>query len=120
MTQLDAATKAKADAFFDGDNAEDDANVEIQAFELPRPVKFKGKSFDKLTFGEPLVADLIAAEGFKTEAEKLVAILTAMCRTPGVTIQVLNRLPVRQFRRIERWASPFLGGESLEEAGATS
>lgn len=90
---------------------------ETMTFKLAVPLKYEGKVFSEITLREPEVGDVISAEKFSGQAEQTVALFAAMS---GLPIGAIRSMKIRDFRRIERWAAPFIGASSSEaEDGAT-
>jgi len=84
---------------------------------LSKPISFNGETIAELTFREATVGDARRADEVEGEFSKKVAIVAGMA---GVSIEVIDRLPAREFERIMVEVDAVLSpGESSAAAGST-
>lgn len=87
---------------------------------LSSPVTLNGETFEKLTFREPEVGDLIRAEqavmGMEGgEQTMIAATLAAMC---GMPFDAFRKIKVRDLKRIMAETRDFLGNGDLASSAA--
>jgi hypothetical protein len=76
--------------------------------ELQVPVQHDGKTFEKLTFREAEVGDLIDAANGSNEMERLAAVMASCSGTP---LTVIRKIKARDLKNIMKKVGDLVGNE---------
>lgn len=82
---------------------------------LSSPVDHEGGKIISLTFREAEVGDLLAAEKFETEMERMVSVLASISGTP---VPVFHKIKARDLRKIMAAVSDIVGNEISPPTGS--
>lgn len=92
--------------------------TETKVFKLKVPLEYDGKEIAEITMRAPKVRDIIMAQKVKgSESDQTVAMFASIS---GVPMPAWHDMDLRDFRRIERWIGPFIGGSNSPEDGETT
>lgn len=91
---------------------------DYRTFVLCAPVETDRVPLTEVTVRPPDLASSIVAEKFKSESERLAAMIAELT---GLTIPLVLRMKRRDIARIERWLTPFVVGSfsNEDEPGVT-
>lgn len=79
---------------------------------LSKPVEHAGVTYSEITFDEPTVGDLAAADLVKGDTHKMLAILSSMS---GVPLLALKKIKAKEFAKLS--AAIDLGNEQETTTG---
>ena len=78
----------------------------MTTIKLSKPLTVDDKTYSEFTFREAKTGDLMAADTFKGETSKVVAILASMADVP---IKVFREVPMRDMNRIMKETAALMG-----------
>jgi hypothetical protein len=90
--------------------------MEPVTVKLSKPIEFEGKLIEELSFREATAGDACVMDSIKGDMAQSLALLAAICTTPGVTIKTLKQLPLRELKMLTDKVGPLMGNDS-EAAG---
>lgn len=81
---------------------------------LAKPIEHDGKTISELTFREPQVGDMMAADAVKGDFSRLAAVLALCC---GLPLPVFKRVSARDMATIMQSTAALVGNELAGSTG---